>query len=111
MSNNDNRLDSALVRSLHLQIADEMTAHRQRREVRREPPLSRGDEEQFAMSLMQAAVSRHMQSLLSRGQELPDPSYEAQYSGSCHRGQSSGSVGLGLKWSFVTHWPGQAALS
>ncbi len=61
MSNNDNRLDSALVRSLHLQIADEMTAHRQRREVRREPPLSRGDEEQFAMSLMQAAVSRHMQ--------------------------------------------------
>lgn len=35
----------------------------------------------------------------------------AQYSGSCHRGQSSGSVGLGLKWSFVTHWPGQAALS
>ncbi len=76
MSNNDNRLDSALVRSLHLQIADEMTAHRQRREVRREPPLSRGDEEQFAMSLMQAAVSRHMQSLLSRGQELPDPSYD-----------------------------------
>ena len=28
------------------------------------------------MSLMQAAVSRHMQTLLSRGQELPDPSYD-----------------------------------
>lgn len=28
--------------------------------------------------------------------------YTAQYSGSCHRGQSSGRGWLGLKWSFVT---------
>lgn len=41
----------------------------------------------------------------------PVPAHQAQDSGVCHRGQSSGSVGLGLKWSFVTHWPGQAALS
>lgn len=68
-------LDGELVRSLYVEIADEMTALRQRRHPRREPLLSRGEEEQLMLSLMQTVVDRHVESLLSRGQELPSACY------------------------------------
>jgi pilus assembly protein CpaF len=69
-------LDFGLVRSLQAQIADEMTAYKQRREAHGERELSPADERQMALSLMQAAVSRYMQDRLQRGQELPDASYD-----------------------------------
>jgi len=72
----DEVLDFQLVRSLQAQIADEMTAHKQRRELRGERELSNQDERQMALSLMHAAVSRHMQGRLERGLELPDASYD-----------------------------------
>jgi pilus assembly protein CpaF len=64
------------VRALQAQIADEMTAHKQRREARGERELSAADERQMALSLMQATVSRHMEVRLANGLELPDASYD-----------------------------------
>ncbi len=70
------RPDPELVKTLQARIADEMTAHQQRREARGERELSRDDERQMALSLMQAAVSRHMENQLASGLELPDASYD-----------------------------------
>jgi len=69
-------LDAVLISSLQVQVADEMTAMRQRREALGERELSKADERQLARSLMQATVSRHMELRMANGLELPESSYD-----------------------------------
>lgn len=71
-------LDYLLVKSLQAQIADEVLAHKQRRERSGEPAFSLDDERQMARSLMHAAVSRHMETRLAHGGVLPDGDYDAR---------------------------------
>ena len=65
-------LDAVLINSLQVQVADEMTAMRERREALGERELSKDDDRQLARSLMQATVSRHMEMRMANGLELPD---------------------------------------
>lgn len=69
-------LDYVLIKTLQMQVADEMTDRKQRREARGERELFRADERQMARSLIHAAVSRHMQRMMSNGVDLPDASYD-----------------------------------
>ncbi len=69
-------LDAVLISSLQVQVADEMTAMRQRRDALGERELSKADDRQLARSLMQAAVSRHMELRMANGLELPESSYD-----------------------------------
>jgi pilus assembly protein CpaF len=71
-------LDYLLVKSLQAQIADEVLAHKQRRERSGLPALSLDDERQMARSLMHATVSRHMETRLAHGGVLPDGDYDAR---------------------------------
>ncbi len=69
-------LDAVLISSLQVQVADEMTAMRQRRDALGERELSKADERQLARSLMQATVSRHMELRMANGLDLPESSYD-----------------------------------
>ncbi len=69
-------LDYALVRVLQEQVADLMTAEKQRRTAARQPDLTGADEQQQALSLIGRVVARHMQHQLATGTALPDPSHD-----------------------------------
>jgi Flp pilus assembly CpaF family ATPase len=64
--------DYRLVRSLQGQVADRMTAAKQTRDLRGQAPLASADERQLALSLAREAVTRHRQTEISNGHELPD---------------------------------------
>lgn len=69
-------LDYQLVRRLQEQVADLLTVHKQRRKASGLPDLAGVDEEQLALSLIDAEVKRHMQGVLAAGLDLPDPVYD-----------------------------------
>lgn len=71
-------LDYVLIKTLQMQVADQMTDQKQRREAQGERELSRADERQMARSLTQAAVSRHMEKMMANGVDLPETSYDAR---------------------------------
>ena len=64
-------LDHRLVRQLQTQVAHELNRESQRREAHAEPGLSRGDEQQLAMTLIDQAVSDHLQRELQAGGDVP----------------------------------------
>ena len=73
---NDDLLDYVLVKQLQVQVADEMTERKQKRDARGERELTIADERQMARSLAQAAVSRHMELMMNNGLDLPEASYD-----------------------------------
>lgn len=74
----DEVVDYAVVRRLQGAVADRMTTGRQAREARGEPPLGEADERQWALSVIQSEVSRHMQAQIGAGRDLPDGSYDVR---------------------------------
>lgn len=64
-------LDHQLVQRLQARVARELNRESQRREAHAEPALSRGDEQQLALTLIDQAVSDHLQRELQSGAEVP----------------------------------------
>jgi pilus assembly protein CpaF len=64
--------DYRLVRALQGQVADRMTAAKQARDLRGQSPLAAADERQLALSFAREAVTRHRQTQIADGHELPD---------------------------------------
>jgi len=69
-------LDYQLVRRLQELVADLLTAQKQRRKAAGLVELAPVDEEQLALSLIDAEVKRHMQAELAAGRDLPEASYD-----------------------------------
>ena len=69
-------LDYQLVRRLQEQAADLLTAERTARKTAGRSELSSDDEQQLALSLIDAVVGRHMQQELAAGRDLPDVSHD-----------------------------------
>ena len=71
-------VDYTLVRQLQEQVANLLTEQRQRRKRAGLLDLGGVDEEQLALSLIDAVVKQHVQSQLAAGvwADLPDPSYD-----------------------------------
>lgn len=74
----DALMDYVVVKSLQARVADQLVERQQRRAARDQPPLSQEDERQLALSLMQDAVSHHMETRLTMGGELPNGDYDAR---------------------------------
>ena len=73
----DTPVDYQLVTTLQGRVADEMTRAKQQREACGERELADSDERQLALSLITAAVQRHLASVLAAGEELPaDTEYD-----------------------------------
>lgn len=72
----EERLDYQLVRQLQVQVADLLTVDKQRRKASGLGELSVLDEQQLALSLIDAAVKAHMQAELAAGRDLPDPAFD-----------------------------------
>ncbi len=66
-----NPLDQRLVQQLQARVAQELNRESQRREAHAERELSRGDEQQLAMTLIDQAVSDHLQRQLQAGGDVP----------------------------------------
>ena len=66
-------VDYALVRALQERVADLMTRHKQPRDQQGLAGLAPADERQLALSHAAEVVTRHMQTLLAAGADLPDP--------------------------------------
>ena len=64
-------LDHRLVLQLQARVAQELNRESQRREAHGEPELSRGDEQQLALALIDQAVSDHLQRELQAGGDVP----------------------------------------
>jgi pilus assembly protein CpaF len=64
-------LDHRLVRRLQAQVAQELNRESQRREALREPELSRADEQQLAITLIDSVVSAELQRQLRDGGDIP----------------------------------------
>ncbi len=64
-------LDHRLVQQLQARVAQELNREAQRREAHQEPELSRADEQQLAVSLIDQAVSDHLQRELQAGGDVP----------------------------------------
>ena len=64
-------LDHRLIRQLQARVAEDLNRESQRREATGEPELSRPDEQQLAMQLIDQAVTEHMQRQLREGGDVP----------------------------------------
>ena len=64
-------LEPRVIRQLQAQIAAELSRETQRREAQGEPELTRADEQQYAITLIQQAVSEHMQRRLRDAEDVP----------------------------------------
>jgi pilus assembly protein CpaF len=64
-------LDHRLIRQLQARVAEELNRETQRREAAGERELSRGDEQQLALTLIDQAVAEHMQRQLRAGGDVP----------------------------------------
>jgi pilus assembly protein CpaF len=71
-------LNYGLVRRLQAEVADRMTATKQRYEQQGAAPLAAADERQLALSFARDAVQRYMKEQIAAGQELPDGSYDVR---------------------------------
>ena len=69
-------LDYQLVRHLQERVADLLTVEKQRRKATGLAELATVDEEQLALSCIDAEVKRHMQAELAAGRDLPEQSYD-----------------------------------
>lgn len=69
-------LDYQLVRHLQEQVADVLTVEKQRRKAAGLVELASVDEEQLALSFIDASVKQHLQAELAAGRDLPDPSFD-----------------------------------
>ncbi len=74
-------LDYGLVRLLQEQVADLLTAQKQRRKATGAADLLAVDEEQLALSLIDGSVKAHMQRELAFGRDLPDASFDQRLAG------------------------------
>lgn len=64
-------LDHRLIQQLQARVAQELSRQAQRREAQGEPELSRSDEQQLAISLIDVAVTEHMKRQLLAGADVP----------------------------------------
>ena len=69
-------LDYQLVRDVQEQVADLLTVAKQRRKAAGQLELAPVDEEQLALSFIDAEVKRHMHGELAAGRDLPAASYD-----------------------------------
>ncbi len=75
-------LDHRLIQQLQGQVAQELNREAQRREAHGEPELSRADEQQLAITLIDQVVSDYMQRQLRDGADVPvDRSLDEQLAG------------------------------
>lgn len=71
-------LDYQLVRRLQELVADLLTVQKQRRKAAGLLDLAPVDEEQLALSFIDAEVKRHMHGELAAGRDLPEASYDSR---------------------------------
>ena len=64
-------LDHRLIRRLQARVAEDLNRESQRREAVGEPELSRADEQQLSMTLIDQAVTDYMQQQLREGGDVP----------------------------------------
>lgn len=64
-------VDHRLIRQLQARVAEELNRESQRRAASGEPELSRADEQQLALALIDQAVTEHMQRQLREGGDVP----------------------------------------
>ena len=64
-------LEPRVIRQLQAQVAAELSRETQRREAQGEPELTRADEQQYAITLIQQAVGEHMQRRLRDAEDVP----------------------------------------
>ncbi len=64
-------LDHRLIRQLQARVAEDLNRESQRREAVGEPELSRADEQQLSMTLIDQAVTDYMQQQLREGGDVP----------------------------------------
>lgn len=64
-------LDPRLIRQLQARVAEDLNRESQRREAAGEPELSRADEQQLAVQLIDQAVTEYMQWQLREGGDVP----------------------------------------
>ncbi len=64
-------LDYGVIGRLQAQVAQQLNAEAQRREAQRAPELSAADEQQLAISLIDAAVTAHLAQQLHAGSDVP----------------------------------------
>jgi pilus assembly protein CpaF len=64
-------LDHRLIRQLQARVAEDLNRESQRREAVGEPELSRADEQQLSMTLIDQAVTDYMQQQLREGGDMP----------------------------------------
>lgn len=69
-------LDYQLIRTLQERVADQLTVSRQQRKATSLPDLQALDEEQLALSLIEAQVKTYMHAELTAGRDLPDASHD-----------------------------------
>lgn len=69
--NEQEPLDHRLVQQLQTAVARELNRESQRREAQGEPELSRADEQQLAITLIEQLVSEHLQRELQAGSDVP----------------------------------------
>ncbi len=73
---NTELLDYQLIRTLQERVADQLTVSRQQRKATSLPDLQALDEEQLALSLIEAQVKTYMHAELTAGRDLPDASHD-----------------------------------
>jgi pilus assembly protein CpaF len=72
-------LDYTLIRKLQGQVADAQLADRRQLQASGQPIRTVVDEQQQAQSIIRRVVSRHLQDMLGRREELPaDPAFETR---------------------------------
>jgi pilus assembly protein CpaF len=69
-------LDYRLVHRLQAKVATGLSREAQRREAGGEPELTHVDEQQFALSLISAAVAEHLQESMLAGETVPDRDFD-----------------------------------
>jgi pilus assembly protein CpaF len=78
-------LDYRLIQKLQARVAQQLSAETQRREAHREPELSRDDEQQMAISLIDVVVTEHMAQQLHDGGDVPvDRHYDERLASSVY---------------------------
>lgn len=78
-------LDHLLVQQLQGRVAHELNRESQRREAQGLPELSRGDEQQLAMTLIDQVVNEHLQRELQAGADVPvDRTLDERLAGAVH---------------------------
>jgi pilus assembly protein CpaF len=78
-------LDYRLIQQLQARVAQQLNQEAQRREAHSERELSRSDEQQMAIALIDVAVTEHMAQLLHEGADVPtDRGYDERLASAVH---------------------------